>query len=137
AFLKQADTNADGKISSTEFDALASKWFAQWDTEKTGKLNQSQLRAGLNSTLAGGGGARMAGIRLQGNEGQRNGLASAMGVEFNFVHADLEFEGKVLKDVGIRYKGNGTWMQSGGTDKHSFKIDLNHFNKDEKFAGIT
>src|SRR5437762_4494412 len=60
-----------------------------------------------------------------------------MGVEFNFVHADLEFEGQVIKDVGIRYKGNGTWMQSGGTDKHSFKIDLNHFDKDQKFAGIT
>src|SRR5438552_4146415 len=51
-FLKQGDQNGDGKLSKDEFRALGDKWFAEWDKEKSGKLNADQLRAGLNSTLA-------------------------------------------------------------------------------------
>jgi spore coat protein CotH len=66
----------------------------------------------------------------------RNGLASASGVEFVYVHADLEFAGQTIKNVGVRYKGNGTWMNSQGTLKHSMKIDFNHFVDGQKFAGL-
>jgi hypothetical protein len=69
------------------------------------------------------------GMNLQGPEGARNGLASAAGIEFNYVHADLDFAGQFLKDVAVRYKGNGTWMQSRGSLKRSLKVDLNHFVK--------
>src|SRR4030095_16971370 len=103
--------------------ALAAKWFAAWDKEKRDKLNGDQLRAGLNSTLMppnfgpggrggpGGPAGRGPGMNLQGQEGKRNGLASAAGIEFKYVHADMEFEGQLFKDVAVRYKGNGTWMQ--------------------------
>src|SRR5439155_17621380 len=112
-FLKQGDQNGDGKLSKDEFRALGDKWFAEWDKEKSGKLNADQLRTGLNSTLAqpnvgppgaGGPGGRGPGMNLQGAEGRRNGLASAAGIEFDYVHADLEFEGQSFKDVAVRYK---------------------------------
>ena len=60
---------------------------------------------------------------LQAAEGHRNGLAGASGIDFQYVHADMEFEGKQIKDVGVRYKGNGTWMQSQGQLKRSLKLD--------------
>jgi spore coat protein CotH len=76
-------------------------------------------------------------MNLQGPEGKRNGLSSAAGIEFKYVHADLEFEGQLLKDVAVRYKGNGTWMQSQGSLKRSLKVDLNHFAKGQKLAGVS
>ena len=147
-FLEQGDRNKDGKLSKDEFHGLAEKWFADWDKEKAGKLNADQVRNGLNSTLApptgpepggpgGGGGGRRMGMNLQGAEGARNGLASAAGIEFKYVQADLEFQGQLLKDVAVRYKGNGTWMQSRGSLKRSLKVDLNHFVKGQKLAGVS
>ncbi|MGA2500053.1 MAG: CotH kinase family protein [Tepidisphaeraceae bacterium] len=136
AFLKDGDQNRDGKLSADEFAALADKWFTAWDKEKLGRLNADQLRAGLNAVLSGPGGMGR-GPSLQGPEGKRNGLASAAGIEFEYVHADLEFNGQTLRDVGIRYKGNGTWMQSRFQLKRSLKIETNKFVKGQKFAGVT
>ena len=146
AFLKAGDRNEDGKLSKDEFHALGEKWFAEWDKEKGGKLTSDQLRAGLNATLTppdfgpggpGGRGGRGPGMNLQGAEGKRNGLASAIGIEFNYVHADMEFEGQSFKNVAVRYKGNGTFMQSRGSLKRSLKVDLNEFNKGQKLAGVS
>src|SRR2546428_726495 len=74
---------------------------------------------------------------VRGAKGRRNGLASAAGIEFNYVHADLEFEGQNFKDVAVRYKGNGTFMQSRGSLKRSLKVALNKFAKGQKLAGIS
>jgi spore coat protein CotH len=148
-FLKEGDQNQDGKLSKEEFHALAAKWFAAWDKEKRDKLNGDQLRDGLNSTLMppnfgpggrggpGGPAGRGPGMNLQGQEGKRNGLASAAGIEFKYVHADMEFEGQFFKDVAVRYKGNGTWMQSRGSLKRSLKVDLSEFVKVQKLAGVS
>src|SRR5258706_6792271 len=138
AFLKTGDVNHDEKLSAKEFDDLAAKWFGEWDKGKTGKLGLPQLRAGITATFSGGGvAAPFQRIRLQGDEGRRNGLASAMGVEFKFVHADLEFEGQQFKDVAVRFKGNGTWLMSRASDKRWMKGELDKFDKDQKLAGIT
>jgi hypothetical protein len=83
----------------------------------------------------GGGGRR--GSFLQGPEGGRNGIAAAFGIVFTYVHADLEFGNHVFKDVGIRYKGNGTFLSSREGLKRSFKIDLNQFVKGQKLAGMS
>ena len=136
-FLRAGDANGDGKISRQEFADMGARWFAEWDKDKKGKITLPQLRNALSNTFAGGGGAQMMQIRLQGDEGHRNGLASAMGIEFKYVHADLEFEGKEFNDVAVRYKGNGTFLTSAGMDKRSFKIDFNQFNKGQKLAGVT
>ena len=147
AFLNAGDANHDGRLSREEFLALAQKWFTAWDTNKSGKVDENKVRTGLNSILAfpGAGGPpggprpgnRGFGMNLQGAEGKRNGVAAAMGIEFKYVHAELEFEGITFKDVGVRYKGNGTFMESRNSLKRSLKVDLSHFAKNQKLAGVS
>jgi spore coat protein H len=74
---------------------------------------------------------------LQGPDGSRNGIASAFGFVFDYVHADLEIGTNNFKDVGVRYKGNGTFFSSQHSLKRSLKIDLNQFQKGQKLAGMS
>lgn len=48
AFMTSMDTNKDGEISREEFAAGFEKWFAAWNTDKSGILTEDQLRARLN-----------------------------------------------------------------------------------------
>lgn len=59
--------------------------------------------------------------------------AGNFGFEFEYVHADLEAEGKVFKDIGLRYKGSGTYMMSQRQAKRSFKIDLDRYGGESTF----
>ncbi len=134
-FMSESDVNRDGRISSEEFAGLGQKWFNAWDIKGTGKLDGNQIRAGLDAIRnpAGEGVATM----LLGAEGKRNGIAVALGIEFEYVHADLEFEGQRLSDVGVRYKGNGTFMEARNSLKRSFKIDLNKYVKGQSLGRVT
>jgi spore coat protein H len=151
-FVNQGDTNHDGVLSRDEFLALGQKWFVAWDKDKSGKLDEGKVREGMNTTFAfgggggppgggggppGGGGNRGFGMNLQGAEGKRNGVAGAAGIEFKYVHADLEFDGLTFRDVAVRYKGNGTFMDSRDSLKRSLKVDLSKFNQGQNLAGIT
>jgi spore coat protein CotH len=136
AFLSAGDSDRDGQITKQEFEALGDRWFGTWDKEKTGELKEDQVRDGLNSSLGGMGGG-VPRMSLQGANGKRNGLAALMGVEFDYVKADLEFAGRTFTNVAVRYKGNGTWMQSQGSMKHSLKVDLNEFVKGQKIDGVS
>jgi len=73
---------------------------------------------------------------MQGQDG-RNGMSAMMGLEFNYVHAVIDFNSNVLKDVGVRYKGNSTYMQSREALKRSMKLEFNKYVKGQKIAGIT
>ncbi|HEX5176874.1 MAG TPA: CotH kinase family protein [Chthoniobacteraceae bacterium] len=154
AFVKAGDADNDSKLSANEFRALGEKWFAQWDKEKRGKVNSDQLKAGLTETFPppapGGGGPRPPGAPgagpgrggpgasfLQAANGKRNGLSGAAGIDFDYVNAALEFAGRQFQDVAVRYKGNGTFMQSRGSEKRSLKVDLNKFEKGQKIATVT
>jgi spore coat protein CotH len=141
-FLK-GDKDKDGKLSKDEFLALGDQWFSAWDKNKNGQLDLNQVQTGISSTFGvpqfgqehGGGGPPAP--PLQGAEGHRNGLSSAAGIDFKYVHGELEFEGQLLKDVAVRYKGNGTYMESRNSIKRSLKIDLNKYVKGQKLAGVT
>jgi spore coat protein H len=143
-FVKDGDQNADGRLSLEEFAALGKKWFAAWDKSNAGRLTSEQLRSGLDAIFApppgpGGPGFGLApGVSMfQGRDGRRNGLASAMGIDFQFVHADMEFQDQLIKNVAVRYKGNGTWIQSRGSMKRSLKVQLNHVAKGRNLAGVS
>jgi hypothetical protein len=133
--MSQADLNRDGRISSEEFGGLAREWFRGWDTQGSGRLEEGQLRAGLDA-IRNPAGAGIATLLLA-PEGKRNGVAFALGLEFDFVHADLEFEGRLLRDVGVRYKGNGTFMESRDSLKRSLKVDLNKYVEGQSLGNVT
>ena len=133
--MSQGDLNRDGQISRDELSKLAEKWFQAWDTNRSWRIDAEQIRAGLDKIRnpAGGGMSSM----LLAPEGKRNGLSAGLGIEFESVHADLEFEGHLLRDVGVRYKGNGTFMESRDSLKRSLKIDLNKYAKGQSLGRVT
>ena len=84
------------------------------------------------------GGGRPPGLNLVAEKGKRNGVSSSLlGLDFEYVRAVLEFEGKTFPDVAVRYKGNGTFMESRSSLKRPLKIDLNKHVKGQKLAGVT
>lgn len=56
--------------------------------------------------------------------------AGAFGTEFPWVRAELTAAGKTFKNVGVRYKGNYTYVASAQILRRSLKIDLDHFEDD-------
>ncbi|HUS34228.1 MAG TPA: CotH kinase family protein [Verrucomicrobiae bacterium] len=148
-FMRDGDQDGDRKISQEEFAKLGDKWFTAWDKDKSGKLNNDQVIAGMNALIIppggpGGfgppgmrGGGGRGGFNLQGPEGGRNGIAARMGVEFTYVRGVMQFENTTLSNVAVRYKGNGTFLGSRNSDKKSIKIDLNKFVKGQKLGEVT
>ena len=100
---------------------------AQWET-----MQPKDSGAGVERRAGGQGG-----LRLLGPEGGRNGLSAARGVEFDYAKANLEFGASRFTNVAVRYKGNGTYMRSRNSAKHSLKIDLNEFVPGQKLAGVS
>jgi spore coat protein CotH len=138
AMVKRGDRNRDGVLNRDEFDSLAGRWFTQWDNTRAGTLDVETLRAGLKATLDPEGVFESKfPVFLRGSGGRRNGLAPAIGIDFEYASATLDFEGTRFGDVGVRFKGNGTFIESRATLKRSLKVDLDHFVKGQKLAGIT
>ena len=73
---------------------------------------------------------------LRNPKAQRSGLAGALGYDFNWTHADLEFGSIAFTNVAVRIKGNGTWLGSLYGVKRPFKVDLNKFAKGQKLRGL-
>ena len=48
-----ADANKDGALTRPELIGAFTKWFQDWDPEKTGSLNEEKLAGGFNATLTG------------------------------------------------------------------------------------
>jgi spore coat protein CotH len=132
--MSQADSDRDGRIASGEFATLAQTWFKAWNAGGAGALDERQVRSGLEAIRnpAGGGIATM----LLAPDGKRNGISAALGIEFEYVHADLEFEDQRLKDVGVRYKGNGTFMESRDSLKRPLKIETDKYAKGQSLGGV-
>lgn len=55
--------------------------------------------------------------------------------EFPWVHAEFTALGKTYKDVGLRFKGNYTYLVSSKQLKRSLKIDLDHYGDEQRFFG--
>jgi hypothetical protein len=145
SIMRDGDADRSGNLSAAEFRAVAERWYASWDRDGDGAIDSKQIREGIKRILTFGNSADEsnpddggpAGFFLQGPEGQRNGLASILGIDFAYVHADLEFEGRTFSDVAVRFKGNGTFLESRNSLKRSFKIDLNKYVKGQKLVGLT
>ena len=61
---------------------------------------------------------------------------SGFGLEFPWVQADFTEDGKTYAGVGLRYKGNFTYISSANGLKRSMKIDLDRYDAAMHFHGL-
>lgn len=62
---------------------------------------------------------------------------NTFGVDFPWSQGNLTFDDKTYHDVGVRYKGNYTYMATARSLKKSLKIDLNKHVAGQKLDGLT
>jgi len=74
---------------------------------------------------------------LTGPEGGHNGFLAARGLTFDWAHADLTIGGRHFTDIGVRDKGNGTYMEGSQRNKISMKLNLTKYVKGLKLANMT
>src|SRR5262249_13668685 len=66
----------------------------------------------------------------------RPGLAGYLGVDHQFGKADVTIDGETIRGVGLRFKGNGTFLEGQSKQKPPFKIDFSELNKGVRFRGL-
>ncbi len=61
---------------------------------------------------------------------------AGFGTEFPWARGAVTLEGKTLQDVGLRYKGNFTYLASSRGLKRPMKIDLGRHVDGQRFGGL-
>jgi hypothetical protein len=75
-------------------------------------------------------------VILRNPNATRNGLAGVFGIDFPWSGADVQFANLQFHHVGVRFKGNGTFVDSQRSYKRPFKIELNKYTKGLRLAGL-
>ncbi len=73
---------------------------------------------------------------LRNPKARRSGLSGAMGLDFPWSKADIDFAGVPLTNVATRFKGNGTYLGGAHGWKRPFKIQLSKNEKGTSIAGL-
>ncbi len=120
-----------GPRTADELFSLTNIWSAklsftaeQWKQLQPSRTAPSNIR-GPDGQMA-----------LRNPNARRSGLAGVLGIEFNWVQAQLDFAGARFPIVAVRYRGNGTYVNSLFGPKQSFKVDLNKFTKGQHLVGV-
>ncbi|MBI1831539.1 MAG: CotH kinase family protein [Planctomycetes bacterium] len=71
-----------------------------------------------------------------GEEGIERHLTAGFGLAFPWASADLHADGKIYKAVGVRYKGNGSYVSTDKMLKRNLKIEVDHYDEDQRFHGV-
>jgi spore coat protein CotH len=85
-------------------------------------------------------GDAIAGKHFHSEKSTRPGLAGYLGVDHQYGQAEITIDGETVKGIGLRYKGNGTFLQyveGDVTRRLSFKIDFNEYDDELEFRGLT
>ena len=75
-------------------------------------------------------------IVLRNPAARRSGLAGVIGFDFNWTQGQLTFAGTTFSNVAVRYRGNGTYVNSLYGPKQSLKVDLNKYRKGQSLGGV-
>ncbi len=76
------------------------------------------------------------GKEFRGGDEDRPGLGGYLGLNHQYGKADLVIDGEPISNVGVRYKGNGSFLSGRALGKYSFKIDFNEYQDDLNFKGM-
>lgn len=77
------------------------------------------------------------GKEFRAGEESRPGLGGYLGLNHQYGKAAVEINGERVFNVGVRYKGNGSFLIGRNFSKFSFKIDFNEYQDDLNFQGLT
>ena len=55
---------------------------------------------------------------------------------FSYVHGNATVDGQAVKNIGIRYKGNGTYFDGAGAGKMSLKLDFAEYVKGQHLGTL-
>jgi spore coat protein H len=86
----------------------------------------------------GAGAQKVAGItnRADGKAPEVRLRPGAAATAYAYVRCDLEFDGKRVADVGVRFKGNSSYSVSAATLRRPMKLDFDRFSEGKRFAGM-
>jgi spore coat protein H len=76
------------------------------------------------------------GKEFRAGEENRPGLGGYLGLNHQYGKADLVIDGEQIPNVGVRFKGNGSFLSGRALGKYSFKIDFNEYQDDFSFEGL-
>lgn len=62
--------------------------------------------------------------------------SAGFGIEFPWVRGGFTADGTAFENVGVRYKGNGSYLPSKDKLKRNMKLDLDHYHDGLKLAGM-
>jgi spore coat protein H len=78
-----------------------------------------------------------AGKHFWSDKSTRPGLAGYLGVDHQFGRAEATIDGGTVSGIGLRYKGNGTFLEGFNARKLSLKLDFGEYQKEQEFRGLT
>src|SRR5205823_3272841 len=58
------------------------------------------------------------------------------GFDFTYVSGTFVADGESVSNIGIRFKGNSSYMMSARGLKHPFHLDFNRFDEEQTFRGL-
>lgn len=73
--------------------------------------------------------------KLRSPDALRNGLAGVLGFDQPWSTGRVSIGGVVFTNAGVRFKGNGTFLESLRSYRRPFKIDLSKHQKGRSFGG--
>ena len=77
------------------------------------------------------------GKEFRAGKESRPGLGGYLGLNHQYGRADVEIDREQIANIGVRYKGNGSFLVGREFGKYSFKIDFNEYQDDLSFYGVT
>ncbi len=80
----------------------------------------------------------MEGRHFRGEGAARPGLGGYLGIDHRYGKADVTIDGETIAGVGLRYKGNGTFIEGRMRNTRlPLKIDFKEFDETLEFRGLT
>lgn len=122
---------ADDKKPTGPFDPTK-----LWDVHVTLSKKEFDAMQPSQGGFGGGFGQPQPPAPAKPREDGREVHQNTFGVEQPWATGSVTADGQTFDTVGIRYKGNGTMLETNGKLKKSMKVDLNRFDGKGTFHGV-
>src|SRR5436190_8033674 len=91
---------------------------------------------GWNLLQPGAGAAKAAGVTNRAQAKIAGVQLRARSPSYAYVLSEVEFDGRRIADVALRFKGNSSYAVSAGTLRRPMRMDFDRFEEGRRFAGV-